>query len=282
MKHLFLSVATTFICLCLLFTSCKKDKDVEAEPDLTSEQDHATGESDANTTQTAIDAAYTSNPGEYRMASSCGTVTIMPDSNTVNGGTGPVLANFPNGYRKFIIDFSVSHNCNDTITRTGQIVVYHYGHYASNTLYDSAVFVGYSISGRSIKGYRARKADAVNSTSTLKIFNVHAIDTITFSDGKTFTRNATRIRQDDLTGQKTTISGNASGKNRNNDSWASTTTSVVFNWNCDNARYPVSGTFAFTNVSKGTVRSIDFGLGSCDRIATFISAKGHTYTFIMR
>ena len=283
MKKILLSTVMAVTCIAITFTSCHKKKDdTEAAPDLTSEQDHSTTENDQNSTQSAIDAAYTSNPGQYRMASTCGTFTLG-DSSSTFGGTAPALANFPNGYRKFTINFTSSPNCNgDTITRTGQIVVYHYGHYANYTLYDSAVFVGYSISGRSIKGYRSRKADAANSNSNLRVFNVHVIDTTTLATGKTFIRNATRTRTDDLANQKTTISGTGTGKNRNGDSWASVTTSVVFNWGCFGGRVPVSGGFSFTNVTQGLTRSIDFGLGTCDRIATFVSAKGNTYTFIMR
>jgi hypothetical protein len=281
MKKIFLKTLIASIVMAITFTACNRKKDdTEAAPDLTSEQDHATNESDLNTTQDAIDAAYSANSGEYRMATlGCGTVTITSDT---AGGTGPALANFPNGYRKFTIDFSGSYNCSDTITRTGQIIVYHHGHYSDYTLYDSAVFVGYSISGRSIKGYRARKADAANSSPTIKQFHVTAVDTITFSDGTTFSWTASRTRKDDSGTQKTTINGTAAGKNRKGETFASTTADVVFNWSCAARRYPVSGVFTFTNVTQAVTRSIDFGAGNCDRIATYISPKGHTYTFTMR
>jgi hypothetical protein len=79
------------------------------------------------------------------------------------------------------------------------------------------------------------------------------------------------------------LNGTASGVNARSENFTAIATNLVRDFNCAPDpvlrphRHPfISGTIAYTPGSRPT-RTVDFGNGACDLIAT-ITVNGHTFT----
>jgi hypothetical protein len=88
--------------------------------------------------------------------------------------------------------------------------------------------------------------------------------TIRWSGSLTFVHdNAGTFRRDDDT---KTVTGSIEGNSNGTSFTSEITTAVLFDYNCNSGRYPVSGAVAVT--SDGVLTTVDFGSGTCDKIYT--------------
>jgi hypothetical protein len=275
MKKL-LAVLVFLLTAGLLIMSCHKHRDLpEPEPDFTLEQDYISMLNDLNTAQASVDSAYLNNN-----AGSCASYNF--DYDTTGGVYGKFTLSFPGAA------------CADTIIRSGQIEVHHRGGYKEGTLKDTIVFVGFTIGGRSITGYRFRQS--LSSTTFTIIDNV----VISFPSGKAYSLLSNTNRTNDTVAKTTMIKGNSTGSLSNGNRFSvvingSTTGPVThltsfplkYDWICPMPfRDPVSGAFTFTNITANIIRTInfekriskDFWESSCSYdTATFVSPEGNLY-----
>jgi hypothetical protein len=276
----------------LLIWSCGHKDLPEPEVDLGLEQDYITILNDLNTIQSSVDSAHIHKNNQ----GTCANYIQVYDT------TGGVFG-------KFTLNFPAS-TCADTLTRKGSLEVYHRGGYAEGTLIDTIVFSNFSLSGRSMYGYRFRQVDSSNAQ--LKVFSIFDSIRFVFPSGKEYLLLSNTIRTDDNAQKTTSITGSSRAHVTNGDQFSvgiSNSTNgqithlssfpILLDWSCTDAtrfRYPVSGAFTFTNITRNIIRTINFQKGiqtglpkdktvtwlpdSCGRnTATFVSPLGNLYSF---
>lgn len=261
----------------LLISSCKKDN-AEVNPKNQPEniEVYSSVESDINSLDQAIDDAQEEN-SNLRKGPKCYTVTYASDT------TSP-LPGFEVKYRKFTLTFTGT--C-DSLSRTGQVIVYKSGSWITGNYKDSVIFSGYSIDGRGVSGFRSR---SLSTSSDLKnlVFSYSNSLTITLANGQTIKHQAS--------GKKTfvnylvpllshiEITGQGSYLHADGNLVSYTITKpIILNGSCQRKyRFPVEGSIAYTNTATSKNTIVDYGDGQCDKIATISINNGPVTTFKMK
>lgn len=270
------------LALAIGLTSCKrKSKDeVDPDPDLTTERDISNADNDANSLLSDIDKAF-DNPSSNNLreeATYYATIIRKDTSATING-----IA-----YDKVLTIIYSGTTADDGQTRNGSVKVLYTGARVTQNLHYYATFSGTKVGGRTLTGIKKVAQEPSGNANQWK-FNVTASGTVTTVDGRTLTYTSARTRvrtginSVTLTDDSFTITGSWSGSNADGE----TVTAVISSplqlaYSCWYFREITSGKIDFTNSSRATTRSVDFGSGGCDGKGTFINAKGRVFTFYFK
>ena len=262
MQKLFFSGAL-LLCLGLAIQSCKKEniginntdkmtaEDLMAHNDLSEQLDIDTDE--------ALDG-FMSNEVEER--NDCPVVTFQQPKGT-----------WPN---TITLDYSDAGCTKNGRTYKGKIVVTQTNPMNITGAVRNLSFENFFIEGVQISGTKTVTQAGLN-TAGLPKFNTVTDETLTFPDGSTATHKANRertqtegsttaVRLDDVW----TITGSASGVNRQGDAYTVTYTTPLIKRNP--CAWISEGVISFQ--VNNLVRTLDFGDGTCDRDATITLADG--------
>jgi hypothetical protein len=271
--------AFIFATAAVLFTSCRRD---EEDNDTSASSDNALAEATySDVTNIADEAGRTGGLTNYRVGddagilSACATVTfdslntIDQDTITVNFGTT---------------------NCtgNDGRNRRGKIIIMYSGRYRDSASTHTVTFDNYFVNDNQVLGTKTITNLGHNSAGHL----VYSIDVngqiILANNGGTITWTSQRQREW-ISGEATiswaddmySITGNASGTGASGNSYTANITSpLIRNMALGCRRHFVQGVVELTPSNK-PMRTIDFGSGACDDIAT-VTINNNVYTIHLR
>ncbi|MFN4082524.1 MAG: hypothetical protein ACK4K9_02730 [Bacteroidia bacterium] len=252
--------------LTIAFTSCKKNEDAKDNELATSEDmalsenvyDQVFKEVDGNATDAGLKKGYP-------------IITIdtlaNPKSMTINYGDTNFL-------------------CRDGNYRRGKILVSWTGRYRDNGTIITTTFDGFYQNDFKVEGTKTVTNIGRNNEGFL-VFNISVQGKITNTENQSITWNSTRTRTW-IAGENTPrlwtddkylIEGSTNGVNRNGFTFTSVITKpLTIDLGCQ--WRIVSGTVELTPQGKPT-RTIDYGNGACDRLAT-VTVNGRTFNITMR
>lgn len=255
------------------FTSCKKAEEVEE--DFAAEQEMsehiALSEADYNDVGNIVDEAASGEITSYK----AGCASVVHDS-TANP-------------RRIIIDFgTVNCLCRDGKNRRGKIIVSYTGRYRNAGTVITTSFDDYFVNDNQIKGTHTVTNKGLNSLGQ-PYFTVDVNGSIELSGSRgAITRTSLRTRTW-VAGYNTlkaaddvyTISGSAKTVGpKGNESTATIRKDLRVEIGCSNI---VSGIIDFTRASKPSrTVSIDYGDGTCDRLAVVTLPNGRTFNILLR
>ncbi len=155
--------------------------------------------------------------------------------------------------------------------RKGKIILeYSGGRSFAVGAFRRVTFDGFMVDSTTIAGVRTHMITAVDSEAGIVTAEITLEGgSLTFGDGTTATREANWTRVWSRNDNTTTVTGGASGINRNGDNYTvEIIEDILFARGCWAGRIfvPVSGTKQFT-VGENVV-TLDYGDGSCDNLAT--------------
>jgi hypothetical protein len=296
----------------LIFTSCKK-KDTPAptpapDTEQTSSTDNAYAENSANDIQNigsqvsesgslnTFKTTQTFNTGELLIAP-CATISVVAKVITVDfGNTGCLGLDGRIRTGKLIYDFTASPN---------NVTAYRMPGFSFNVSSVNYVVDGYTINiaNKTVKNTTPLSVSGQTAyTGTNLTWSVSAnisivkpanAGTISWTCNRTMTLTNSsnpncykgQLVPIDWTKAIIQVSGTANGTTAGNESYTSTATNMVKDFNCSPDpnhihKHPfISGTLDFTPGQK-LVRHIDFGPGTCDLNAT-VTINGTSYPFIL-
>ena len=254
----------------LFFASCnRKDKGKDNDTELAS--DHNFSENTYNDVVNIADEASEKNTGEnlenYKTASNCATITHDTTSTI----------------RTITIDFGPTNClCNDGRTRRGKILVSYTGRYRDAGSIHTITFDGYHVNDHHIMGSKTVTNAGLNAANqTYFTIVVNGLIVKSTGDSISWTSNRTRTwtQGESTIGNKMDdvyeITGSASGTKGSN-SYTMTiiqplVKSLACNW--------ISAGIIELQPSGKALRTINFGTGNCDNIATVtIGGTVHTIT----
>ena len=288
-KLVFKSAVGAMFTAALLFSSCGKKAQIEtaANNEEATAQNKEEGDAIGNETQNITDAAAKNGSSIVGRVGSSSFMEIAEASQcaTITRDTTATI-------RTISIEFGLQSNgsysnclCNDGRYRRGKIIVTHTGNYFDDGSVKTITFLDFYRNDNRLQGTRVVTNKGLNSSGNRHWEVVETDMIITKADGKIHTWNSTRNREM-LSGSATPyvwlddeyqITGGASGVNQNGINYTSTiTTPLHRNMNC---KWIDKGIIEFEN-DKGAKRTIDYGNGLCDAIATVTvtSARGKTKT----
>lgn len=185
--------------------------------------------------------------------------------------------------RTVTVDFGRGCLCRDGKVRKGKLIIT----YSDPVAVLSRTVVirpdNFFVNDNRVEGVRTRTHVRSPRTGT-EVFQITLVGgKITFTDGSTVTREATWTRTETGRGlqKQISIEGGARGQNRRGEAYVvRITTPLLRTWACASERFPfpVSGVKEVT-VGNRPTRTIDFGDGSCDNLATLtINGVSRTIT----
>lgn len=276
----------TFVAGTLLFTACRKEKEVDN--DTTSAKDNNLAERLFDEVKRITDAAAdgslaSSNMKSYQMRDTailgCATVThdtsASPRTLTIDYGTTNCL-------------------CGDGRERRGKIIVSYTGPYRTAGTVITHTFDNFFIEDHQVLGTKTVTNSGIN-TAGHTYFTIHVDGSVikpASAGSGTITWVSDRVREWiegestllNIADDKYSITGNASGTSAAGTSFTvSITSPLIISLSCIFETVPkpalVQGTLDITPSGK-PVRTINYGSGACDNTAT-ITVNGNTYTYTM-
>jgi hypothetical protein len=276
-------VAIGTLAASIALSACKRKKDDEAvdpDPDLTTERDISNSDNDANSILADIDRALDNATSANLREEAVYYATITrKDTNTTQEGLS---------YDKMLtIEYTGSGY--DNQSRSGLVTVYYTGTRIIGDFKSYVTFSNTKVGGRTITGKRIITQEPSGDLNQWK-FSVKAAGTVTTIDGRTlnYTSDRTRVRRGistlgNLSDDSFTITGSWVGTNGNGESVTAVIASALqLSYSCHYFREITAGKITFTNATRGTIRSIDYGSGGCDGKGTFVTAKGRVYNFFFK
>ena len=267
MKNLIFLLSLLFV-LGISITSCRKDQ-IDFSELSTSSEDIAVS---SDLSQDAEDESF--NQIENRggdPSGGCPVVTwekpkgTYPNKVTLDFGTSCTSPNGRVRSGKIIVTMT------DTITKTGAV--------------RTATLENYTVDGISVEGSKTLTNIGPDANGNPTLSRVVSNAKITLPDGTSATWNASQtitfkegFYTKGLADDVILISGSGSGINRKGNPFSYTITEPLLkNKNC---KWIVSG--VMENTSGGKTISIDFGDGSCDRLAKLTLPNGTVKTILLR
>ncbi|HLG03654.1 MAG TPA: hypothetical protein VI731_08675 [Bacteroidia bacterium] len=265
----------------LFFTGCKKEK--EEDNDTSAAADNAFAESTYNdVTNIADEAGISGSVSNYRLGadgtgilSACATITFdtlsSADQDTIHIDFGPTNC-----------------TCNDGRMRRGEILVYYTGAYRDSASMHTITFNNYFVNDNQVLGTKTVTNQGHNASGNLVYFIDVNGQIILANNGGAISWISQRYREwtqgestlpwnDDMY----SVTGSASGTGANGNSFTvQITNPLIRNMQIGCRRHFVQGTFVLTPSNK-PARTVDFGNGTCDDIAT-VTVNNHTYTIHLR
>jgi hypothetical protein len=260
----------------LMMSSCKKNKDIQLEDKVLS-QDDAYAESTFENVSDMANEAYDMRTGNSLKSTEINRI-FLSDCATVTLDT----VAFP---RVLTIDFGdVNCLCNDGKNRRGKIIITFTGRYREPGTIITHGFENYFVNDKSVDGSKTVTNMGLNENGNL-YFNIEVTGIIQRpGDNGTFTWNASRVREW-IQGSETfnrwddiyLVTGTANGTRPNGLSWErEIMTPLRIELAC---RFIVSGTIELRPEGR-PVRLLDYGSGDCDNVAT-VTVNGETYTIYL-
>lgn len=265
----------------LTFTGCRRD---DEDTDTTAASDNALADATySDVTNIADEAGISGSLSNYRMGdpnnggllSTCATLTF----DTINGADQDTIT----------IDFgTVNCTCNDGRNRRGQIIVYYTGQYRDSASVHTIGFNNYFVNDNQVLGTKTVTNLGHNAAGHL-VYDINVNGQINLANnGGTITWVSQRQREW-TAGESTavwyddmySITGSASGTSAAGENFSMNITSpLIRNMQLGCRRHFTQGV---VEVTPGTrpVRTIDFGTGGCDDLAT-VTINNHTYTIHLR
>lgn len=264
----------------LVFTGCRRD---EEDTDTSAAADNAFAESTFNDVVNIADEAGRSGTlSNYRqgadnsgLLSTCATITF----DSLNGADQDTIT----------VDFgSVNCTCNDGRNRRGKILVYYTGQYRDSASTHTITFDNYYVNDNQVLGTKTVTNMGHNASGSL-VYDINVNGTIHLANGAG-TITWTSQRQREWTAGESTavwyddmysITGTASGVSAAGESFTMTITNpLIRNMALGCRRHFTQGTVELTPGTR-PMRTIDFGSGACDDIAT-VTINNQTYTIHLR
>ena len=277
-KFIFPAIFATLFAASFILLSCQKEKTNPSTTDFqTSAEDIGQMESiftdiDNLVAEASVNGAVNgrySNPQDANsfVLNACAVVT----NDSING----VLT----------IDFGTGCTGPNGRTRSGIIQInYSGGHYFDPGSSRTVTFINYYVDGIHIEGTRSTVNNGFNTAGNMNWTITATNMRVTRPNGSWQGWNDQRNREmtagfgDSLWSNDTyLINGNGSGANSHGDSCTSVLTNLVRDNSC---QWLVSGTIENTPSSR-PARTIDFGNGTCDALAT-VTVNGNTTTIHLR
>jgi hypothetical protein len=272
----------------IVFSSCRKDKDVDVDNSTQSSKDNGDAENIfldiKKVVEEAVDdegqTAKFGNEGKAYTFGACATV------NTVPAWGNPT---FP---KTMTIDFGPT-NCTgyNGVNRRGQLIITITDHYRNAGSVLTIQPQNLYINDVRIDGTKTLTNNGYNSNNHLEYTVQVSNAVITYTDNSTISWNSTRTNEW-IAGDSTTlfthgipgicddvyiISGSANGVNRNGLAYSVNITSPLRKEIC--CRWIVSGVLDIIPQGFAT-RTVDFGAGACDNNAT-VTINGNVYNINM-
>jgi len=265
MKTTIKFLALAFVAMAITFTACKKNEEAEDNELATSE-----------------DMALSENQYDQ--------VFKQVDGNATNAGLKKgypiVTIDSVSTPRSMIINFGdTNFLCDDGNYRRGKILVTWTGKYRDNGTVITTTFDNFYQNDNKVEGTKT-VTNAGRKRDGDMVFNINVQGKVTNTENQFITWNSTRTRTW-IAGENTktwlddkyTVSGTTNGINRNGFTFNTTTTKpLTVDLSCQ--WRIVSGVIELTPQGKPT-RTIDYGNGACDRLAT-VTIKGKSFNITMR
>jgi hypothetical protein len=267
-KMLFLLLAVT----ALVFTSCRKNKNVSS--DITSEEDNAVAEQSFDDAFNVVDDVAKMHPGVYKTDAETGLLTDCAVI-TVDSTANPM---------KITIDFGTGCVGKDGRTRTGKIIVTLTGKYRATGTVITYTFDNFTVNGNKVEGTKTVTNMGPNAQGH-PVFHIVVSKAKITGNGRQISWESTRDREW-TEGYNTPtpmddaylITGGANGTDSKGNTFTVTITKALqIKVGC---RWIESGTVEVVK-NDNLKRTIDFGNGDCDSTAT-ITVNGKVYTFTMK
>ena len=259
----------------LLFTACKKDEtnDLSAAMTtqmVTSSEDQTTSEDLFEDVDAQVDVAIETRGGDGN-GGTCPTITVVPAD-----GSYP---------RTVTIDFGDNCLGVDGRTRSGQIVVNVSDTLAHAGAVRTATFVDYFVDEAHIEGTRTLTNQGADSNGNITFSRTVTGGKVTFPNGDVTTWESSQLLTQ-VEGASTAtfadnvfqVTGDATGVNRRGNDFTIVVTSPLVKRRA--CRWVSAGVMAMT--SNGRTVSIDYGDGTCDRIATMTLPNGNQREILIR
>ena len=272
----------------IVFSSCRKDKDVDVDSSTQSSTDNGAAENIFLDIKKVVEEAA-DDEGQTAKFGNIGKSYTFGACATVN--TIPAWSNqtFP---KTMTIDFGTT-NCTgyNGVNRRGKIIVTITDHYRNAGSVLTVQPQNLYINDVRVDGTKSLTNNGYNSNNHLEYTVQVSNGMLTYTDGTTLTWNTTRTNEW-IAGDSTTlfthgipgicddvylISGSATGVNRNGLYYTVNITSPLRKEIC--CRWVVSGTLDIIPQGFAT-RTVDFGAGACDNNAT-VTINGNTYNVNM-
>ena len=263
----------------LLTGGCKKDSNLSDNKDDFSNSAADMGQSEN---------IYSDVDNMVAQASATGGIdqrTGTPSEDLQFNFTGCALVTRDTVLHTLTIDFGTGCTGHDGRLRSGKVIVtYSGGGYFNPGASWVITFDNYYVNGRHIEGTRTVTNNGFNSGGNMN-WTINAVNMkVTRPDGTWRTWDSQRNREmiqgygDSLyINDVYRVNGTATSTNNNGDVFNANITNLIR----DNSCYWItSGTIAITP-PNGIVRTIDFGNGGCDDLAT-VTKNGNTVTFHLR
>jgi hypothetical protein len=284
MKTKILYAFSIFLIIAVVTTSCKRKKEDEETPSDTAvmESNDAQSQWD-NVLKFSEDALE-----QYDQL----TATVRTTSTEILGCTESVVQETiseGNFIGQITVDFgtSLTNACYDGRVRRGKLIIKYTGRYRDDNTVIQVTTENYYVNNAKVEGRRT-----VTNTGNY-VFNVvdsgadgTGYSLITTLDGKRTSWKSVRTRK--WVGGTSTplnfsddvyvINGSGEGVSSAGDQFITSANNITLRFLCYSAYIyaPVSG--IFTIQSARGLRTIDYGMGECDRTATFTSVTGKTFT----
>lgn len=257
----------------LFFTACNKDENLNPTEDYTTSEDLATVQNIVQDTEDEVDAIIEGVDTETPPTTGdCPTITVSPE-----GGSFP---------RTVTIDYGID-GCEGPRghIRKGIIVVTQTDFMINAGAVRTVTFENFSIDDVQVEGTKTLTNNGLNTDGNPSLTRTVADAQLTFPNGSQITWNANHTLTQ-IDGANTLIvrdnvfeiTGGSSGINRVGNAFTVTIIEPLIK----------SKTCAFIEkgVKEYTVedrtRTLDYGEGSCDNIATVALANGNTHTVRIR
>jgi hypothetical protein len=265
MKKRILWVSTLFLLSTLLFSSCKKEK--ELDTDVISAEDQSQGELVYDQVFNEVDQA-------------------ADDAGLKKAGFPIITKDTVSSPRTMRIDYGTSNYlCLDGNYRRGVILVSWTGRYRETGTQIQIGFEGFFQNDNLVEGTKSITNNGPNALGQLS-YTIVVNGKITTPELKTHTWNSNRIRTW-IAGQNTVlaiddeyeITGNTNGINRNGVNYtAQISSKLLVKLSCE--WRVVSGIIEITPEGK-SIRKVDFGNGLCDAMVT-VTVNGKTKSISRR
>lgn len=278
LKHAFVLMLGTSI-----LVSCKKDQLSDEESELTTSEDHSFMESTFNDVGNIADeAASMGDLISYKTSSETDALLglcVKVSRDTVSESPTKILT----------IDFgSVNCVCKDGRSRRGKIIVKHTGQYLDSGATKIVTFDNYFVNDNQVTGTRTVTNNGHNISNNLNWTITEKGSIVLVSGAGKISWDSYRNRELiagestlELSDNEYSITGKASGVNAKNLAYTANITSpLIRKMTLGCRKHFVKGTIVMTPSGK-LARTIDFGNGECDNLAT-VSINGKSKQITLR
>lgn len=274
-KNLFKLALATVVFSSLTFTACKKDSEVQ--PEEVAVEDNNAGLTESEDLVSISDEVMLQNSASLRVSGEGqsyygATVTITPKGKNTTGN--------------IVIDFGNGTQGRDGRTRKGKVIITYTSILPESGEQRTFSFDNYYVNDNKVTG---TKTVTFSNDPSAGVYtaSINSSLTIITKAGKTITWNSTRSRSyntkntADLSDDEISLTGTATGTNRNGTPYAASITSaLLFKASClsTSGWMPVSGVLEVTP-EGGVKRTVNYGSGNCDRVVNVtVGAKSFDVT----